>query len=287
MKSFFAVSMAFSIVFLSPALCLSQELQKKLQEFDKLRKGRQTDFSAAEKLGKQLLSAHGDERSQGQINYALAHFYAQTGLIHPDRAIRHARAALNCPVSIDQRLRLHVYCGDALQVANGQTGSADSRKEAAIEYLQGLSELVQFQLPEVLPKLPDIRILPSAISPQDELIRQRKIDEMVKARERAELHRQLIKHRDVLTSQLVAIYERKPFDIDELEALASTYLRDQASTDRLTAIARPAVAKAKANSQATETDLETPRYWLGWVAALLTIVTIALITSWRFKRQSS
>src|SRR5438094_288154 len=96
----------------------AQGLDKGLSQLDQLRRGPKTDFTQLERRAEKLLEQYKDPASQGRIYYQVAHVYAQTGLIHPQKVIDFAQKALKCPLDEQLRARLRVYCGDAQRIAD-------------------------------------------------------------------------------------------------------------------------------------------------------------------------
>jgi hypothetical protein len=222
----------------------AQDLDRELQKLNGLRKGRETPLAAVDQLGAELLRKYPDPKSQGQIYYQLAHVYAQSGLVQPERTIDYAKKALEFPLEPAQRLRLHVYWGDARQVANPREPFVAKRREAVRPYLEGLKETLKYELPEKPPELPPVFKFdaePQQGPVYDKLVREHR--QALAARRRAELQGELIMHRDVLTGQIAGLYSRRPFDPDELEQLASSVLDDPAAVARLKKAVEAAVAK--------------------------------------------
>ena len=115
--------------------------------------GANTDFDAVEVAGSALLKSHPAPADQGLIHYRLAHIYAQTGLVWPDRILAHAEAALRNPLPDNERPRLG---GSAVATRCRATSHAVCRlqAEAAKHYLEGLKEIDTRKLPLEAPDPP-------------------------------------------------------------------------------------------------------------------------------------
>lgn len=222
-----------------------------LKALDSLRKGRETPLDIVDKRGQELLRKYRDEKDQGRIYYQLAHIHAQSGLVQPARAIEYAETGLKFPLEPSQRSRLYVYLGDARLVAEGDQPFTSKRKLAATGYLGGLKEVSKMNLPEKAPDLPSVfkyDVISDQKSVHDEI--RKKHEQAMQARENAKLQGEMIKHRDVLTGQLVGLYSRKPFATEELEKIAGDVLQDPASVDRLMTAVRAGIEKATARMSA-------------------------------------
>jgi hypothetical protein len=158
-------------VCLLTAVGASQTLDQKLMAINLLRNGPDTPFAEVEQRCGQLLQEYPAPEDQGKINYTLALVYAQTGQMFPDTTIVCCRKALGLPLSLDRRLKLYTWWGDAIQVANrGKRGAdfASARRQAAVPYLEGIKAAIDAGLragTTAVPTVPidSVRILGSGI----------------------------------------------------------------------------------------------------------------------------
>jgi hypothetical protein len=209
---------------------LYADLRDKL---DALRNGEARPAKIDEQ-GRALLKKYPGARERGEVYYHLAHVHAQTGLKLPGRVVESAKKALEHPLDAERRARLYVYWGDAVQVARANDPLAERRRWAALPYLAGLKELLALKLPDKAPALPDfpaINLARGETDPQAEQLRRQR----EAARRFAELKGRMIKHRDVLMGQIVAMYARGPSAEAELAELAGRVLQERRAVDHLMA----------------------------------------------------
>jgi RNA polymerase sigma factor (sigma-70 family) len=202
-------------------------------KLDALRNG-EVRPAKIDEQGRALLTKYPGPKERGQVYYHLAHIHAQTGLRRPARVVEYAKKALEHPLGPSQRARLYVYWGDAVQVARANDPLAERRKWAALPYLAGLKELLALKLPDKAPPLPDfppVELARGEADPQAEQLRKQRES----ARRLATFQGEMIKHRDVLTRQIVAMYGRGPSAEAELGELAGRVLQERRAVDRLMA----------------------------------------------------
>jgi hypothetical protein len=259
-------------------------VQEDLARLAALRNGRSTQLKMVDQVGQQLLQKYPGAKEQGAIYFQLAHIHAQSGLREPDRVIEYARKALDFPLEPSQRMRLYVYWGDATQAKPARLSTGAQRKEAALAYLQGLKETLRYRLPEIAPELPGVSPYDMVgKGPEVEKARQKHQQEMA-ARQEAEVQREMIQHRNVLTQQLVGLYSRQPYVPEELEQLARQTLGDPAAVERLMKFLPPAIDKDRQlqaavdakNAAARNEPLPAPAS-AGWAAYLWLIVSGTLV----------
>ena len=170
--------------------------------------------------------------------------HGQSGMRYPEKLIGYVKEALQCPLDPVKELRLYIYWGDALQIAHrGARGEelAAARREVVVPYLQGLKKALRYDLPETAPDLPGVGRY--QVDGPPEVLREFADEhaKQVAARKKAEFQRDMIMHRDVLTSQISFLYSRKPLATDELERLATKHLQDDAAVERLMAQVKAAI----------------------------------------------
>jgi len=223
-------------------------LDEELYDIDKLRAGFDTPFEEVERRCAELLERYKDPSEQGKIYFELAQVEGQSGLQHPQKLIKYINEALARPLDPVKRVRLYIYWGDVIQVSHGGVRGrelATVRRKAVMPYLNGLKEQLEYDLPEVEPEIPGIRVFnydgPKDTKEYQDLVRERQ--KQIKAREEAIFQRDMIEHRDVLTSQISLMYSRLPFATDELESLAKDVLKDDAAVDRLMARVQERIQK--------------------------------------------
>ena len=220
--------LALAICLSAAALARGQDsLLVDLNGLDALRKGHDTPYEKVEKQGARLLEKYKDGKAQGRIYYQLAHVYAQTGLDRPQPAIAHAKKALEFPLELDLELRLYCYWGDAVQVAGRSEALSGPRRQAAAIYLAGLKKVLALKLPDKIDEPTDVPVI------SDDPATQRKMAERAKRVEKARWHETMLRHRDVLTGQLVRLYSRKPYARGELEELVRASLKDAKQVEQL------------------------------------------------------
>ncbi len=201
-----------------------KELRTELYRLDRLRKGRDTPFDQLEDLGGKLLEKFPGPKERGQVYYWMAHVYAQSGLVRPEKVVEHAKKALELPLEPLQAPRLYVYWGDALRVAGAKEPLATRRKHSAVVYLAGLREVMRYPLPAKAPMLPGIER--SSRGDKRSAKESESLQRQVAAREFAEFQGVMVQHRDVLVRQIAELYNRPPIADDELRELAAGVLRE-------------------------------------------------------------
>jgi len=216
-----------------------EALITKLHELDQMRNGKNTPFDEVEKRGKDLLAKYTSPEEQGQIYFHLTEIHGQSGMEHTDLVIQHAQSSLELAVDSVQRLRLYVYWGDAIMIANLHSTIQDKkpffevRRLAAKPYLEGLKESQKYEIPQEMPKLPGVG---KYVGPDNDAQYQQikiKHDEQMDARNKALLGQRLWISRKVLTGQIVEIYSRPPYAATELRQLATKILEDPTEVDAL------------------------------------------------------
>jgi hypothetical protein len=230
--------------------CIAQTLGQKLREVDKLRAGLSTPFDEVDKRCNELLKEYTEPNEQGLIYFELVQVEGQSGFQRPAKILEFINKALACPQEPLKKIRLYAYWGDALQVSKRGVVNQEmmaARKEAAMPYLQGLKETLQYNLPEEKPEIPEGRFInsfprePNNGGTVPEAIRLMK--ENIEAQRNARFIGDMIDHRDVLTRQISGMYSRFPWASNEIRELATKTLGDKAAVDRLMSYVDASVKK--------------------------------------------
>lgn len=213
------------------AVCESKaEITSDLAALDAMRKGRETPADAVESRGAELLKLYPGGDEQGQIYFHLAHILAQSGMMRPEKIQEYARKALKSSLEPNQRLTLYVYLGDSYRAKLGTWKEfPEKRREATIPYLEGLNEASKLNLPE------------NTIGLQSDLIEPTQVQESSNHQKTVKLQ-ELCKLRDVLTNQIVTIYNQRPFATEEIKALSFRIVQDEQVQKRLLSQVEEAVA---------------------------------------------
>lgn len=286
---------ALLVLAMLPGFIGAQTFDQDIVGLDRLRDGTKTPLSRVESRALELLERHRAPEQHGQIYYQLAHTFAQSGQQQPDKTIEYAKRALEFRLTPQQRLRLHVYAGDASRLGNDKP--AAKRKAAAIAYLQGLQEIEKRNLPDSPSKPPPRPAggpTQAADQPLTEL--QRNHRRAMEAWQEFEMQRDLLKYRDMLVGQLVDLYARRPIATEELNRLTDEMLTNasllQQIKQRVTeAIAKlpPAlgrVAKAGNDVRPSGTDQQSPITTTISVCALILTSLCAARRYLRMRRAS-
>jgi hypothetical protein len=273
------------------------ELKQDLARLAVLRKGRDTPLRRVDELGQELLKKYPGPKEQGAIYYQLAHIHAQSGVREPDRIIEYARKALDFPLEPSQRMRLYVYRGDAIQVKQARSPVATWRKEAALPYLQGLKGTLRYRLPEIPPELPIVAAYDVDGPPAEVEKFRQEHERAVASYQEAEFQRDMIRHRNVLTQQLVGLYSRKPYATEELEQLARQTLDAPVAVERLMKSLPAAIEKDRqihaaidaknAAAQNESLPVPAPVSWAAylWLVVTGTLVALAIFALFYWRRQ--
>jgi hypothetical protein len=146
----------------------------------------------------------------------------------PRKVIEYANQALNFPLDETKRLRLFVYKGDAhrLDTTNAPT---DRRRSAAESYLSGLRELEKwdFKTPPPPPEPP------AFIHRIDQAEADRFMEQQRAKRDAYDRFQEMLRHREVLASQVESMYVRPPNGIQELQDLLTNHLGDSAIGEQI------------------------------------------------------
>lgn len=240
-----------SVFSIGNAKTLVGELEKELDELKKLHLGEKTPFEQAEKKCNELLEKYTEPEEQAMIYYHLAVVYSQSGQIKPDKTIEFSKKALEFPLDPIERLRIYIWWGDAIQIANGGVRGQDlvvARRKAVMPYLNGLNESLSIQYPkytqpENLPEEQNVKTdSRDNIGP---FLRRRKTEQRKALYEwkKARFEEDLNQHKRILTDQVSYMYSRFPWASDEIRELATKILEDETAVDNLMSSVDEAVKK--------------------------------------------
>ena len=167
--------------------------------------------------------------------------FAQTGGDPHELEVR-VRRALAFSQDEATLVRLYTYLGDACWLqTNKYTPEVwrPQRLKAAQAYLDGLTIVMQHDLPAQPPTLPAVGRYEVPADPPEviEPYRQKHAQEIA-ARELAERVAQLVRFRQTLTGQLVQMYAREPDNFDQLHQLVLNHLGSQEAANSLVAGAK-------------------------------------------------
>ena len=139
---------------------------------------------------------------QGRIYAMVTHVYGQSGI--SPRTIHWAKKALEYPLDPRLKLRMYVYWGDATYLKNSREirqGVGLAKREAALPYLLGIREALQYSLPDAKPELPAVGLF--TVDPPDPAL-ELKHRKQVQARVVALFVQDMIELRDVLMRQVAS-----------------------------------------------------------------------------------
>lgn len=209
--------------------------------------GFETDTKKLEQEYLHLLNQYDDPKDIGRIYAALTDMYCQSGLTDPFSAAKYAQKALEYPLALPIKIRVHHNWGDALQVQNsGATGSelAKARREAVRPYLYGIKVALEHEIPDERVGMPGFEV---------EHYDGPDLEEHKRIAEENEKHFALLKkahfindmvfRRDICVGQTVSLYSKKPFATDELRQIATEILEDTDAVDKLISKVDAAVKK--------------------------------------------
>jgi hypothetical protein len=241
-----SVLLSCIISLLSLGASSEKTLLQQINEIDKLRAGRNTPFDEVDKRCNELLKSYTDPNEQGMIYFELVQIEGQSGFQRPEKILEFINKALSFPQEPSKKVRLYIYWGDALQVAKRGVINQDlikARREAAIPYLNGLKEALQYNLPEKKPDLPSVSFVFGRQNSERyrSLISER--DQQIKDRELAKFQREMVDQRDILISQISGMYSRFPWASNEIQELATKILGDTVAVNRLMVSVDAAVQK--------------------------------------------
>lgn len=207
------------------------EFQQGLATLVGLRAGEATSRDEVEAKLAELTQRFTAPEELGEIYYAAAHIYAQTGLKHPDLVVQHSRTALETLTAPDKRIRLYVYLGDGMMALNRSLPEDErkSRKEAtrdSIEiYMEGLQEAETYNVPEERPEIGSMTRLSEDATAEE---RQEAYVEYEEASAKVHVQQNIHKYRWALRQQVGWRSSRfRTADADLAAALAKYPLGDK------------------------------------------------------------
>ena len=237
-----------------PAVSIADELEDALRQVDKLRAGFDTPFDEVEKRCDALLQTYTAPEDQARIYYELANVEAQSGHQRPAKSLRYTLKALGLPLEREKRLQLYMYWGSAIGALHrGARGDAlkAARKQAAMAYLQGLKEALQYA--EEVQKTPLPPPWEPKLSDQRRPLNKRAMTARASAAgKREDLLRDLTIREMAFQRSLAFLYSRAPFATDELEKLAREVLKDTPAVVRLKVRVMERVIHEEARAMSSE-----------------------------------
>jgi len=239
----------------------ADDLEAKLKAVDSLRASYETDFDEVERQCLALLSEYQSAEEQGRIYFIWAHVEGQSGLQHPAKLVEYVKKSLSFPLDSEKRLQLHMYWGNALEVANrGVTGESlkKIRPEVVTPYLKAITESVKYIAETQATPLPPP---PKAPSPDD-----RPNNRDLMARKNAEHMRddklvRLQAFQTAFENQIASVYSRRPFATSEIEALAEQLIPDKVARDALIARVISEVELREQSFRGDDIAKSPKRYW--------------------------
>jgi len=233
---------------------MADELEDALRQVDNLRAGFDTPFDEVEKRCDALLQTYTAPEDQARIYYELAHIEAQSGHQRPAKSLRYTLKALDLPLEREKRLRLYMCWGSAIGASHrGARGDAlrAARKQAAMAYLHGLKETLQYA--EEVRKAPLPPPWEPKLSDQRRPLNKRAMTARAcAAGKREDLLEDLTIREVAFQRSLVFLYSRVPFATDELEKLAREVLQDEPTVVRLKVRVMERVVHEEARARSSE-----------------------------------
>jgi hypothetical protein len=211
----------------------NEGLAKDLLALDRLRRGRETPFDEVDQRATEMLKKYPKPEDQGRIYFGLVQVYGQSAG-SPQRIIDCTKKALQFPLDPLQRMRLYTYWGNAVLRLTPLKALPERRREATSVFLDALTQLRKLDLPEKAPEIPtmDAGIFVPATEAEAREMEEKNRRDMA-ALETAELLREMIRRRDILTEEIVWLYSREPHATNELRELAIKTTMDSELTNGL------------------------------------------------------
>jgi hypothetical protein len=215
-----------------------QTLEQKLSQLDLHRNQNVSPIKEVESLGQALLRQYPAPADQGRIYFQMAHVHAQSNIQVQAKAVqKYGRLALEHTFDPNLRATLYSYLSSAALFS--PAGSFESlRPRSAEELLKGHREILALNLPARAPELPVVEKWGGDVQglPEDEVrAKTKKHEGQIKARQEAQLVRDMVAHRDLFLRQLNELYHRPPGGKEELQALATRILGDKNQVNELLA----------------------------------------------------
>jgi hypothetical protein len=209
------------------------DLSRKLALIDQKRAGRQTDTQGLEQECLNLLSNVGSAEDSGLVYAEIAWIYSQSGHTQPKKTASYSEIALRYPLADTMTARMYVawvcalvnvYGGDSFFIAD-----SSSRSEIAEISMNGLKQIMSYNLPETAPDIstmPSVPIVHWSGSRDDPAYEEIMRERLMAIEKRKEFSRQtyLIRSRDALIDKLVFLSKMDPGTKKEIEQLARNIL---------------------------------------------------------------
>jgi len=176
---------------------------------------------------------------QGLIEFEVAQYYMQNQPRPLDKIIEYCRRSLDHLDlnELSRRAACHVYLGDVLRISGVPNGFPERRRLAAETYLQGLSEIPLKELPASPPVLPpqhnfNFQFSVPGVSDGADLERNL-VERQLSEANRIQNLQRLCLHRDVLIRQIRSLYEKEPYNLNELRDLLLKFKIDGLQLDQM------------------------------------------------------
>lgn len=234
------IMLLIAVVLATSGMAVAAEtLGQQLYALDQMRAGDETPFEQVEQKARKLLTEFPAPEDQALIYFTVEGVYAQTGQLWPEKTAFFAAKAIEAGLDPVRRMQAYVYWGDSIQALHrGVQGAAlaEARRKVVVPYLLGLRVAVEEGVPDEAPPLPVPRAHltggKDAGFSDEEILRAR---QHAADWERAQHVRNVIRYRDILTSQISSVYSKQPFATDEVEAMAREILKEDHAVARLMA----------------------------------------------------
>jgi hypothetical protein len=226
----------------------AETLDEELEQVGRLRALKDTPFDEVDRRCDDLLTRYISPEEQGKIYFERVQVEGQSFFQRPEKILEFISKALACPQEPLKKARLYIYWGDAIQVASRGVHDQElmvARRKAAMPYLEGLKESLQYDLPEAIPDMPMGSFLTydgPTDTPQYRELMQRQ-QARADAQKRVRSQRDMIQHQGIMISQIAGMYSRFPRASNEIRQLATEVLNNKQMVDRLMAKVDEAVQK--------------------------------------------
>lgn len=203
-----------------------EQLNAELLALDRLRP---QPVAEIEKFGRELLDRYDQPAAQGRIYYQLAHVFAQKNIRdHASRVAHYAPLALQHDHHPERNAMARGYLASSANFIPEEADADARRRESTRLWLENYRELLPLKLPKNAPDLPGVGKVGSGFEDPAERARNLLIQNaQVRARAKARLIRELVKHRQICARLVVEAYRRREPADAELRELALDVLHDQ------------------------------------------------------------
>jgi hypothetical protein len=266
-----------------------KSLDDELRAIDKLRAPTEESHAEITKRCTELLARFEQAEDQARIYYIWARTAGQSLMMDPDGVTEHARAALALPLALENRLELYVYLGDAVQRQHRGTKGEElraARSEAVVPYFEGLSEgatwlstneTVVGDTPEDIARMREV-----GSEPRDSTDIRKRMRQVILVE----------RYTEALKSQIISLYSKQPFNLEELTRTASVYQLPASVREDLLVRVKSAMADREArargaalNRKATTTTKAQASAWplnAGSVTLVALIAIGAILLGYRY-----